>query len=67
MNVDALAASSGIALALSVAANIWLARQFVQQLDRNYSMAQTVAELASGLRESLTMWERILRERGRAE
>ena len=67
MDVDALAASSGIALALSIAANIWLARQFVQQLDRNYSMAQTVAELASGLRESLTMWERILRERGRAE
>ena len=67
MDIDGLAASSGIALALSVVANVWLAREFVRQIDRNHEMSRTVSDLAAGLRESLTMWERILRERGRAK
>ena len=67
MNVDALAASSGIALALSVAANVALWQALMKAWDRNYDLGKAVAELAAGLRESLTMWERILRERGRAE
>ena len=60
MDIDGLAASSGIALALSVAANVALWRALMKQLDRNYEMGET-------LRDWMALWERILRERGRAE
>ena len=67
MDVDGLAASSGIALALSIAANVALWHALLKAWERNYEMGRTVSDLAAGLRESLTMWERILRERGRAD
>ena len=66
-DVDGLAASSGVALVLSVAANVAQWRALMSAWNRNYEMSKTVADLAAGLRESLTMWERILHERRRAK
>ena len=63
MDVDSLAASSGIALALSVGACISLWRFAMKQVDRNYEKDKTVAELAAALKESNGLTERLLRDR----
>jgi hypothetical protein len=57
-DIDALAASSGIALALSVAANVALWRAFMKRLDHDERKDSVLIELSGAVREMLRYVER---------
>ena len=63
MDFDWIARSAGIALALSVAACVWLARLVVKLIDARIELTRVVAELTAALKEANGQVERLLRNR----